>query len=51
VSSREDVDFFIKKLKQEKYFSKATHNTYAFRFRESSGAIVEGKNDDGETGV
>lgn len=36
---------------REKYFAKATHNSYAYRFRDTSGIIIEGKNDDSETGA
>jgi putative IMPACT (imprinted ancient) family translation regulator len=50
-NNREEVDLFIKNLKKDSYFAKATHNTYAFRLREASGIITEGKNDDGETGA
>jgi len=49
--NKKDIDMFIKKLTREKYFAKATHNSYAYRFRDTSGIIIEGKNDDGETGA
>lgn len=35
----------------DKYFKKATHNTYAYRIRDNEWFIIEGKNDDGETGA
>jgi putative IMPACT (imprinted ancient) family translation regulator len=51
VMSREDVDIAMKKLLKEKYFQKATHNSYAFRIMTPEGMVLEGKNDDGETGA
>ena len=35
----------------DKYFKKATHNTYAYRIRDKDGLLIEWKNDDGETGA
>lgn len=35
----------------DKYFRKATHNSYAYRFRDSDWFIIEKKEDDGETGA
>lgn len=51
VASREDVDIAMKKLLKQKYFQKATHNSYAFQIVTPEGMILEGKNDDGETGA
>lgn len=51
VASREEVDIAMKKLHQEKYFQKATHNSYSFRIVTPEGMILEGKSDDGETGA
>jgi putative IMPACT (imprinted ancient) family translation regulator len=39
----------ISQYLSDKYFLKATHNTYAYRIRDSDGLLSEGKNDDGET--
>ena len=50
-ASKAEVDAYLKELKKDAYFAKATHNTFAYRIKESSGAIIEGKNDDGETGA
>ena len=50
VSSEEEVREKVQKLKHEKYFAKATHNSYAYRLQWEYG-IIEGKNDDGEQGA
>lgn len=47
VTSRADVDAFLKNLKRAKKYAKATHNTWAVVF--SDGAPL--KNDDGEGGA
>ncbi len=51
VASREEADIAMKKLLQDKYFQKATHNSSAFRIMTPEGMILEGKSDDGETGA
>ena len=50
VKSREDIKYFLKTLKKNKKYQKATHNTWAARVSHE-GAIFETKNDDGETGA
>lgn len=50
VSAKSEVKKFMEELLKDKYFQKATHNSFAYRIREN-GAIIEGKNDDGETGA
>jgi len=50
VAGREDVKGFLKKLKTDKKYAKATHNTWATRISHD-GAIFETKSDDGETGA
>ena len=35
----------------DKYFLKATHNSYAYRIRDKDDTLIEWKNDDGETGA
>ena len=50
VESREDIKDFLKTLKKNKKYQKATHNTWAARISHE-GAIFETKNDDGETGA
>ncbi len=35
----------------DKYFAKATHNSYAYRIRDTDGILIEWKNNDGETGA
>ena len=47
VSSRADVDAFIKALKKKSKYAKATHNTWAVIL--SDGGPI--KNDDGESGA
>jgi putative IMPACT (imprinted ancient) family translation regulator len=34
---------------KDKYFRKATHNTYAFRIEQANWSVLESKNDDWET--
>lgn len=50
VESDEDVKTFIAKVKKDKKYQKASHNSYAARFVEN-GSIIDRKNDDGETGA
>lgn len=47
VHSKQDIDVFLLKLKSNKKFAKATHNTWA-AILSDSGPI---KNDDGESGA
>jgi len=49
VTSREDIDNFMKKLIEDEYYRKATHNTYAYRIKLENWSILEWKNDDWET--
>jgi len=50
VKNREDIKKFLKKLKSNKKYAKATHNSFAVRISHQ-GAIYETKSDDGETGA
>ena len=50
VKSIEEVEEFLKKLKQNKKYRKATHNTFAYRIKKDD-KIIELKNDDGESGA
>lgn len=50
VKGREDIKTFLKRLKSNKKYAKATHNTWAARISHE-GAIHETKADDGETGA
>lgn len=43
------VKQWLSEYLSDKYFQKATHNTYAYRIQDADGFIIEGKNDDGET--
>ena len=49
VVSKDEVKIWLKKNLADKYFQKATHNTYAYRIQTPEGAILEWKNDDWET--
>jgi len=49
VKDKKEVDAFIKEILKDKYFRKATHNTYAFRIEQANWSILESKNDDWET--
>ena len=49
VESKEDVSGLMKHVLNDKYFTKATHNSYAYRIKNPNGSITDGKNDDGET--
>jgi putative IMPACT (imprinted ancient) family translation regulator len=50
VKNREEVKQFLAKLKVNKKYAKATHNTWACRISKD-GQIFDVKNDDGETGA
>jgi putative IMPACT (imprinted ancient) family translation regulator len=50
VQGREDIKMFLKRLKTNKKYAKATHNSWATRIS-NGGAIFETKSDDGETGA
>jgi len=48
VDSGDSIKQIIKKLKNQKFYKKATHNIYAYRIKMPDWSILEGKNDDGE---
>lgn len=50
VQGREDIKLFLKQLKANKKYAKATHNSWAARISHE-GTIYETKADDGETGA
>ena len=50
VLKREEVKEFFKKLKKDKKYASATHNSWAARISRN-GAIFETKSDDGEMGA
>ncbi|MBP9842497.1 MAG: YigZ family protein [Candidatus Pacebacteria bacterium] len=50
VQGREDIKLFLKQLKSNKKYAKATHNSWAARISHE-GTIYETKADDGETGA
>lgn len=41
IENKQDLDDFIKIIKQDKYFQKATHNSFAFRILQENGSILE----------
>lgn len=50
VKNRTDIKAFLKKLKSNKKYARATHNSWAARVSHER-RIFEMKNDDGETGA
>jgi len=50
VHGKDDILAFLKRLKTDKKYAKATHNSWAARITHE-GAVYETKNDDGETGA
>jgi putative IMPACT (imprinted ancient) family translation regulator len=50
VENREDIKKFLKKLKSNKKYLKATHNSFAVRISKNN-VSYETKSDDGETGA
>jgi len=49
IENKEDIKNNLKVLLSDKYFAKATHNTYAYRLIQENWSILEWKNDDWET--
>ena len=49
VETKENVDDFMNEILKDRYFRKATHNTYAYRIKLENWSILEWKNDDWET--
>ncbi len=49
IESKEEIKIFLKEILRDKYFQKATHNTYAYRIKQENWSILEWKNDDWET--
>ncbi len=49
VKSKREVDDFMKDILKDKYFKKASHNSFAYRIKQENGSILEWKNDDSET--
>jgi putative IMPACT (imprinted ancient) family translation regulator len=50
VLGRDDIQTFLKQLKSDKKYAKATHNSWAVRLTKDA-VIYESKSDDGETGA
>jgi putative IMPACT (imprinted ancient) family translation regulator len=51
IRKKEDIKKFMWDLLIDKYFKKATHNSYAYRILLENWSILEWKNDDWETGA
>ncbi len=51
ISSRDEVKPVLLKALQDKRVAGASHNIYAYRFKDNRGQIREGHNDDGEHGA
>jgi putative IMPACT (imprinted ancient) family translation regulator len=51
IIKKEDIKKFLWNLLVDKYFKKATHNSYAYRILLENWSILEWKNDDWETGA
>jgi len=49
VTSKDEVDSFMKEVLSDSYFKKATHNTFAYRIKLENWSVLEWKNDDWET--
>lgn len=50
VESRADIQSFLQRIKKDRAYATATHNTYAARIAHE-GAVYETKGDDGEAGA
>ena len=50
VNSSQDIASFLDRLKKDKKYNKATHNSYASRITKEN-QILDNKSDDGETGA
>ena len=48
IESKQDIKEFLWDLLSDKYFKKATHNSYAYRIKLENWTILEWKNDDSE---
>jgi len=48
VENKDEIKQNLNEILKEKYFAKATHNTYAYRIKQENWVILEWKNDDGE---
>lgn len=51
IGDKTSIKNWISHYLSDKYFKKATHNTYAYRIRDKDGLLIEWKNDDWETGA
>jgi len=49
VETKQEIHEFMKELLKDKYFQKATHNTYSYRIKLENWSVLEWKNDDWET--
>ena len=51
VADRDEAKAFLRTLKRNKKYGRATHNSWAALFRSGRGELVRVKNDDGEAGA
>ena len=51
VADRDEAKVFLRTLKRQKKYGRATHNSWAALFRGERGELVRVKNDDGESGA
>lgn len=51
INLKEEIWDYMKELLKDKYFREATHNSFAYRIKESNWVIIEWKNDNWETGA
>ena len=47
--SKDNLKWWLRQHLSDKFFRKATHNTYGYRLYDEDGYIIEWSNDDGET--
>jgi len=50
IYSKDDVKKYFKEIQKDKFYKKATHNTYAYRILLEDNSVLDWKNDDGELG-
>lgn len=51
VADRDEAKKFLRTLKRQKKYGRATHNSWAMLYRSGRGELVRVKNDDGEGGA
>ncbi|KAI8902753.1 ribosomal protein S5 domain 2-type protein [Globomyces pollinis-pini] len=51
IKDKQDMDTILKQIHSDKLYSKATHQIHAFRYKNQNGNIIQGFDNDGETGA